>query len=162
MRRFDEFLARNRRMAEGFQPVEGEVAFDLVILTCVDPRTDPAHILDLHLGEAFVMRVVGGRVSGGVVDGLLAIDAITHRPMAVMVIHHTDCATAHFASTAPVWPAGLDGPVLAAKAVVDPWASVAADVELLRARLPDGSLVMGYVYDVETGLVEAGGEPVGG
>ncbi|MEX1286321.1 MAG: carbonic anhydrase [Acidimicrobiia bacterium] len=161
MRRFDEFLARNRRMAEGFAPVEGEVAFDLVILTWVDPRVDPAHILHVHLGEAFVMRVVGGRVTGSVVDGLLAIDAITHRPMAVMVIHHTDCATAHFAAAQPDWPLGLDGSVLAAKAVVDPWATVAADVDLLRVRLPEGSLVRGYVYDVETGLVGAG-EPADG
>ena len=95
----------------------------------------------------------GPRVTGSVIDGLLAIDALTHRPMAVMVIHHTDCATAHFAAAQPDWPLGLDGSVLAAKAVVDPWATVASDVGLLRVRLPEGSLVRGYVYDVETGLV---------
>ena len=51
---------------------------------------------------------------------------------------------------------GVDAPDLAGKHITDPWASVRADVALLKANpfLPSEFLVSGLVYDVETGLME--------
>ena len=39
----------------------------LQVLGCVDSRVDPAQVLGLDLGEAVVMRNVGGRVISGLV-----------------------------------------------------------------------------------------------
>ena len=50
---------------------------------------------------------------------------------------------------------GLDEASLAAEAVVDPVATVRADVERLlsSAKVPPQTSVSGHVYDLETGLV---------
>ena len=35
----------------------------LYIVTCIDPRVDPAQILGVRLGEAVVQRDIGGRIT---------------------------------------------------------------------------------------------------
>src|SRR5512135_1883514 len=45
---------------------EGAVVFPdlrLFVITCLDPRVDPAHFLGLDLSDAMVIRNVGGRVT---------------------------------------------------------------------------------------------------
>ena len=45
---------------------EGAVVFPrlgLFVITCLDPRVDPAHFLGLALGDAIVVRNFGGRVT---------------------------------------------------------------------------------------------------
>jgi hypothetical protein len=42
----------------------------LYIITCIDPRTDPADFLGLDFGEAIVGRTVGGRVTDAVIQDL--------------------------------------------------------------------------------------------
>jgi carbonic anhydrase len=37
----------------------------LFVVTCLDPRVDPAHFLGLFLGDAVVVRNVGGRTARG-------------------------------------------------------------------------------------------------
>ena len=64
MSALEELLARN---AERARPAGEELPAlprrRLVVLTCVDHRVDPAHVLGLELGDAVVVRNPGGRVT---------------------------------------------------------------------------------------------------
>jgi hypothetical protein len=80
-------------------------------------------------------------------------------PIEAAVVHHTGCGTGFLADAAfrSAFAArtGLDETELAAEAVVDPAATVLADVERLLSSpkpLPQIS-VSGHVYDLQTGLV---------
>src|ERR671935_198152 len=59
----EEALARNRAFAAAGRH-EGAVVFpnlQLFVITCLDPRVDPAHFLGLELSDAMVVRNAGGR-----------------------------------------------------------------------------------------------------
>ena len=94
-------LERNRAFAAagGHQ---GAVVFpnlSLFVITCLDPRVDPAHFLGLGLSDAMVLRNVGGRVTPEVINdvafiGQLAENVLPDGPLfEVAVIHHTQCGT---------------------------------------------------------------------
>src|SRR5215469_1494666 len=92
-------LEHNRVFAaEGGQ--EGAVVFPrfgLFVITCLDPRVDPAHFLGLSLGDAFVVRNMGGRVTPEVINNVAFTGQIAEnvlpdgRLFEVAVIHHTQC-----------------------------------------------------------------------
>ena len=48
----------------------------LFVVTCLDPRVDPAHFLGLSLGDAVVVRNVGGRVTPEVINDIAFIGQI--------------------------------------------------------------------------------------
>jgi carbonic anhydrase len=138
-----------------------------IIIGCADMRVDPAHVLGIKMGEAVVMRNIGGRITPGLLEqlGLLGrIGEVAEEipggggEFHIIVLHHTDCGITRLAGD----PAMLthyfqiqEGE-LKAKAVMDPRAAVAIDVALLRTvpGLPGEWLVSGLVYDVATGLIE--------
>ncbi|MGI0070690.1 MAG: beta-class carbonic anhydrase [Thermoplasmata archaeon] len=66
----------------------------MTILTCFDPRVDPAHFLSLPEGEAYICRNTGGRVTDDVLRVLYITQMVGSRR--VMVIHHTDCGLGQF------------------------------------------------------------------
>ena len=135
------------------------------LITCLDPRLDPAAIAGLGLGDAPVIRNAGGRVTDEVLNDVAFIGylATTMRPdgplFEVAVIHHTQCGTGFLADEAFragfAARSGLDEASLAAEAVTDPEATVRADVARLlgSAKVPSRLSVSGHVYDVETGLI---------
>jgi hypothetical protein len=68
-------LERNRAFAAagGHQ---GAVVFpnlSLFVITCLDPRVDPAYFLGLGLSDAMVVRNVGGRVTPEVINDVAFI-----------------------------------------------------------------------------------------
>jgi len=69
------------------------------IITCIDPRTEPAAFLGVDLGDAIVHRVVGGRVTPAVLRDVAYISYLhdAKAPAApwfeLAVIHHTDCGS---------------------------------------------------------------------
>ena len=71
----------------------------LYVITCIDPRTDPAEFLGLRFAEAIVARTIGGRVTGAVIQDLSYIGYLveTLAPdgpyFEAAVIHHTDCGS---------------------------------------------------------------------
>src|SRR5438874_6297418 len=97
----DAALERNRAFAAagGHQ---GAVVFPnlrLFVITCLDPRVDPAHFLGLELSEAIVVRNVGGRVTPEVINNVAFINQLAESFLPegplfeVAVIHHTQCET---------------------------------------------------------------------
>src|SRR5436305_15219076 len=94
-------LERNRAFAAAGGH-EGAVVLpqlDLFVITCLDPRVDPAHFLGLGLSDAIVVRNVGGRVTPEVINNVAFIaqfaeNVLPEGPLfEVAVIHHTQCGT---------------------------------------------------------------------
>jgi carbonic anhydrase len=148
---------------------EGAVVFPtlgLFVVTCCDPRVDPAYFLGLRLSDAVVVRNVGGRVTPQVINDVAYIGQIAESAMAdgplfeVMVIHHTQCGTGALADDSfrrrYAGRIGAEESTLRGYAVLDPAATVAHDVERLRSApsISPRVTVSGHVYDVVTGLVE--------
>jgi carbonic anhydrase len=135
-----------------------------IIISCVDPRVDPAHLFGLGPGEAIVIRNVGGRITPATLQTMGMLGRIAQGeggPPAgfhLVVLQHTHCGIAHLEGhpdmLASYFGIGQEG--LLAKEVTDPHAAVAVDVAALKAipALPGNWLVSGLVYDVTTGLVE--------
>ena len=163
----DTALGRNRAFAAA-GGYEGAVVFpnlQVFVITCLDPRTDPAHFLGLGLSDAMVVRNVGGRVTPEVINdvafiGQLAETLLPEGPLfEVAVIHHTQCGTGALADDTfrgrYAERIGVDESSLRDHAVLDPAATVTRDVGLLRAArsISPRVTVSGHVYDVVTGLV---------
>jgi carbonic anhydrase len=161
-------LERNRAFAAAGGH-EGAVVFPnlgLFVITCLDPRTDPAHFLGLALSDAMVVRNVGGRVTPEVINdvafiGQLAETALPDGPLfEVAVIHHTQCGTGALADDTfrhrYAQRIEADEATLIEHAVLDPADTVTRDVErvLSAPAIPPRVTVSGHVYDVVSGLVE--------
>jgi carbonic anhydrase len=135
------------------------------VITCIDPRVEPAAVLGVGLGEAIVLRSVGGRITPGVLQDVAWISHLHEEktPDAdwfdLAVIHHTDCGSGLFADDglrrAFVERGGYDDATIAGLAVLDPAETVRKDVELLRAfpQLSSRVKVSGHAYDLRTGLL---------
>jgi len=161
MTRMTPLLARNEQFARTYTPAAlGIPAAQLLVVTCLDHRVDPAIVLGLQLGEAPVIRNAGGRVTQAVIDDIafLAFLAFLAEQLfggqdaadtlfEVAVIHHTQCATGFLAAP------GLADAALAASVVADPHATVQADVERLLTSplLTPKVSVSGHVYAIATG-----------
>src|SRR2546423_15668162 len=95
----DMALARNRAFAaaEGHKDAIVFPTLRLFVITCLDPRVDPAHLLGLELSEAIVVRNVGGRVTPDVINDVAFIGqpAQSFLPQGPLLqvarIHHTPC-----------------------------------------------------------------------
>jgi carbonic anhydrase len=161
-------LERNRAFAAAGGH-EGAVIFPslrLYVITCLDPRVDPAHFFGLGLSEAVVVRNVGGRVTPEVINdvafiGQLAETMLPDGPLfEVAVIHHTQCGTGALADDGfrhrYAERIGADEASLLEHAVLDPVATVRRDVGRLRAAdaVSPRVSVSGHVYDVVTGLAQ--------
>jgi carbonic anhydrase len=168
MSSIDTVLERNRAFAAAGSH-EGAVVFPrlrLFVVTCLDPRVDPAHVLGLELSDAIVVRNVGGRVTREVINDVAFIGQIAENLLPagplfeVAVIHHTQCGAGALADDTfrrrYADRIGAEESGLREHAVLDPPASVRADVERLRsaAAISDRIIVSGHVYDVVSGLVQ--------
>jgi carbonic anhydrase len=167
--KIESALERNRAFtaAGGHQ---GAVVFPILglfVITCLDPRVDPAHFLGLGLSDAMVVRNVGGRVTPEVINDVAFISQLAETALPpdgplfeAAVIHHTQCGTGALADDTfrhrYAERIGVEQSTLRQHAVLDPAATVARDVERLRSAsaISPRVRVSGHVYDVVTGLVE--------
>ena len=174
MTKMTPLLQRNEQFARTYTPVAlGLPAAQVIIVTCLDHRVDPAAVLDLQLGDAPVIRNAGGRVTQAVIDDLAYLAFLAEQLsggqgaqdglVEVAVIHHTQCGTGLLADPGfrhqAAASTGLPEAALEASAVVDPHITVKTDVERLIAALPPTVSVSGHVYDVATGRVTTTLEP---
>ena len=170
MTRMTPLLERNEQFARDYTPSPlGPPTAQVVVVTCLDHRVDPAIVLGLKLGEAPVIRNAGGRVTQPVIEDLAYLAFLAEQLFAdqiapdrlfeVAVIHHTQCGTSllgdpgfrHQAAAAT----GQSEAALEAAAVVDPHVTVKTDVERLLASplISPKVSVSGHVYDIDTGRV---------
>jgi carbonic anhydrase len=170
MTRMTTLLDRNEQFARTYTPIAlAPPATQVIVVTCLDHRVDPALFLGLELGDAPVIRNAGGRVTQAVIDDLAYLAFLAEQLFGgqlnddglfeVAVVHHTECGTGFLADPGfrrqAAQATGLDEATLKAEAVADPHATVRADVDRLLAepRLSPKVSVSGHVYDIATGRV---------
>src|ERR1700753_133356 len=99
----DQLVERNEHFAAG---ADGSLDLPMmprlrtIVVTCPDPRVDPAVVLGLELGDAAVVRVAGGRVAPVVIQQLALLRAVgtveggsaaAVEGVEVVLMGHTDC-----------------------------------------------------------------------
>jgi carbonic anhydrase len=160
-------LENNEWLAHDFTPVPlGVPTAQVIVLTCLDHRLDPAKMLGLELGDAPVIRNAGGRVTESVINDIAYLGFLAGQVFGVegplfeiAVIHHTQCGTGFLADPSFLEQAtegtGVSRHALAASQVADPNVTVEEDVESLLASplFPRRACVSGHVYDVDTGRI---------
>ncbi|HUN32404.1 MAG TPA: carbonic anhydrase [Trebonia sp.] len=169
MSNFDELLRNNAGFARtGAKDRVPQIPFipnkQVYIITCIDPRVDPAQVFGLELGDAIVARNIGGRVTPAVIQDLAWISYLHEKKtpdaewFEVAVVHHTDCGSGFYADDDfrhGFAARGFDDAELARLPVLDPATTVPGDVEKI-VSAPQVSAevkVAGYAYDIKTGLL---------
>jgi carbonic anhydrase len=158
---FDDLLAANAAYAEHFDRggFDGVAHAGVAIVTCMDSRIEPLAMLGLEHGDAKIFRNPGGRVTPQALEALvlgvhlLGVDRI-------LVVPHTRCAMAS-ATEAELHErvaasAGMDAEWQPFHVVADQLAALAEDVNRVRSHplIADRAHVGGFIYDVDTGLME--------
>ncbi|CAN5597687.1 carbonic anhydrase [soil metagenome] len=138
---------------------------NIMVVGCVDPRVDPAHVLGLSNGEAAIIRNVGGRITPSTLRTMAMLgkvgqaNADTHVPGTwnLVILHHTDCGMTDLVPYPDLLAEYFEIPTsdLAAKSVADPDGSVRVDVETILDTIHGSDfLVSGLVYDVMTARLD--------
>lgn len=170
MTRMTPLLERNEQFARTYTPTPlGLPAAQVLVVTCLDHRVDPAIVLGLQLGDAPVIRNAGGRITQAVIEDITYLAFLAEQVFAgqldgdrlfeVAIIHHTQCGTSFLADPGfrkqAAAATGRSEATLEAEAVTDPHVTVKADVERLLAAplLSPKVSVSGHVYEIETGRV---------
>jgi len=159
-RRNEEFAAHRFQAGLSLMPT-----LKTMIVGCVDPRVDPAHVLGLEPGEAVVVRNLGGRITPATLQTIAMLGLIPRVEGAgpgsglnLVVLHHTDCGITRLARYPDLLADhfGIPTEHLDAKAIADPRAAVEVDIAALKATpsFPSDLVVSGLVYDVATGLLD--------
>ncbi|WP_422036931.1 carbonic anhydrase [Roseibium sp.] len=156
-------LTRNSRFADTFAAADLPVLPKLgtLILTCIDARVDPAHVLGLDLGDAVVLRNNGGRVTPAIIDEIATlafmVGKMTGNPAPefnVVLMQHTQCGAQNFAS--PDFQDALHSALgidVSQSAILDQETDLKRDIDRLRDApvIPGGLTVSALLYDVKTG-----------
>lgn len=158
---FDDLLAANRSFAADFDlgGFDGVAHAGVAIVTCMDSRIDPLHMLGLTFGDAKIFRNPGGHITSQALEALVLgvhLLGVTR----IMVIPHTRCAmtmnTEQELRDQISQSAGQDASWQQFHVVEDQVASLEEDVRMVQAHplIPDTVQVGGFLYDVDTGLIE--------
>lgn len=165
---FDELLSRSEafskeRFVAGLKMLPSRKT---IIVGCVDPRVDPADVFGIDLGEAVVIRNVGGRITPDTLEIIEILGVVVSsagqqigEDWNLVVLHHTNCGIVNCLHHAPDVLArnlGVGISDLDRMAIDDPYQAVALDVAALRAnpRFPQGIALSGLVYDVANGQIQ--------
>jgi len=139
MTTFDTLLERNQEFAAHHFPKDLPLMPTLraMIIGCVDPRVDPAHVFGLGPGEAIVIRNIGGRITPATLETMAMLGRIAQGEgglpageFHLIVLQHTQCGIAHLDQDPDLLASyfGTSREGLLAKAVTDPRAAVAVEV----------------------------------
>jgi carbonic anhydrase len=158
---FDDLLAANKEFADRFDHsgFDGVAHAGIAIVTCMDSRIMPLDMLGLGLGDAKIFRNPGGRVTAQALEALVLGVHLLHVER-ILIIPHTRCAmassTLHELRERVGESAGLDATWQPFNVVEDQLAALTDDVAQVRSHplIPDNILVGGFLYDVDTGLLD--------
>lgn len=158
---FDDLLAANREFARDFDlgGFDGIAHAGIAIVTCMDSRIDPLGMLGLKPGDAKILRNPGGRVDDLTLDALV-ISVHMLNVSRIMIAPHTRCAVASNPEAVLRErldnATGLDTSWLTLPVTDGQERALAHDVQRVKAHplIPDTVKVGGFIYDVDTGLLE--------
>lgn len=161
----NELFLRNRIFAATFDKADLPILPKLrtVLVTCVDARVDPAHVLGLELGEALVIRNNGGRVTRTVIEEIATLAALVdtltegREPgFHVILMQHTQCGAQRLANpnlqAKLLQELGID---VSEYAITDHENDLSTDIARLSAapEVPGTITVSTILYDITTGAV---------
>jgi carbonic anhydrase len=158
---FDDLMDANREFSGHFAlgGFDGVAHAGVAIVTCMDSRIDPLRMVGLQAGDAKIFRNPGGRVTNAALEAMvLAVHLLGVER--VLIIPHTRCAMA--SSTEQELrekigaSAGQDASWQQFHVVEDQLAALEEDVQKVRSHplIPDSVRVGGFLYDVDTGLLD--------
>ena len=157
---FDDLLEANRLYAQDHEGgFDGIARAGVLMVTCMDSRIDPLAMIGLQEGDAKILRNPGGRVTDQVLVAIV-LGVSLLQVKRVLVIEHTRCAMA--SSTEDQVKeriagfTGTDASWMSIGVIEDQQATVRADVHKVKSHplVPDSVEVGGFIYDVDTGLLE--------
>jgi carbonic anhydrase len=158
---FDDLLTANRQFAETFDlsGFDGVAHAGIAIVTCMDSRIDPLRMLGLSPGDAKIFRNPGGRVTPQALEALV-LGTHLLQVERILVIPHTRCAMAsaseHELQERIGQSSGQDASWQTFGVVADQHEALREDVAKVLAHplIPDTVRVAGFLYDVDSGLLE--------
>lgn len=158
---FDDLLDANRRFAEDFRysGFDGIARAGVAIVTCMDSRIAPLEMLGLQPGDAKIFRNPGGRVTDAALEAIVLASHLLN-VQRVLVVPHTRCAVASNTEAELAEKvsasAGTDASWHHFHVVEDQRRTLAADVQrvLSHPLVKEGTAVGGFLYDVDSGLLE--------
>ena len=158
---FDDLLAANRDYAASFDQAgfDGVARAGVAVVTCMDSRIEPLKMLGLTHGDAKIFRNPGGRVTPQALEALiLGVHLLGVRR--ILVVPHTRCAMAS-ASLEEIRrrvgeSSGQDVSWQTFGMIADQRATLLDDLHRVTSHplIPDSIQVGGFIYDVDTGLLE--------
>ena len=159
---FDDLLDANRRYQDSFSlaGLEPSARRGLAVITCMDSRIEPLAMLGLEPGDAKIFRNAGARVTEDVLRSLvlaihlLGVDRIC-------VVQHTECAMTKYSDAElralVTERAGADASIGSSPPSPISVGRSRGDFDRIRScpLMPDAVALGGFVYDVETGALDA-------
>lgn len=158
---FDDLLEANQRFADTFDlgGFDGVARAGVALVTCMDSRIDPLGMLGLKPGDAKIFRNPGGRVTPQALEALV-LGVHLLQVERILIAPHTRCAMASATREQlrdrVSESAGVDATWQTFGVVADQRAALEHDVRSVRSHplIPDTVPVGGFLYDVDTGLLE--------
>jgi carbonic anhydrase len=158
---FDDLLAANREFARDFSlsGFDGVAHAGVALVTCMDSRIDPLGMLGLKPGDAKIFRNPGGRVTEAALEALV-LGVHLLRVERILVVPHTRCAmtssTEEELQERIGAATGQDATWHAFHVISDQVGSLKRDVHKVRSHplIPESIAVGGFLYDVDTGLLD--------
>ena len=158
METFKDLLAANEEFVSHFKAHElgGEALKGLAIVTCMDSRIDPLHIVGMEAGDAKILRNAGARVTDDVLRTLILATHLLNVNR-ILVMPHTDCrmasATEDEMHALIQEKSGIDTRGVEIRTVKDQQAALITDIQRIESYplLKSGITVMGAIYDVKSG-----------
>ncbi|QBF46882.1 beta-class carbonic anhydrase [Janibacter limosus] len=158
---FADLLAANQTFSESFalSGFDGIARAGVAIVTCMDSRIDPLGMLGLKPGDAKTFRNPGGRITTAALEALV-LGVHLLEVERILVIPHTRCAMGSATEDefrAKVGAsAGQDASWQGFHVVHDQLDALRQDIAAVRTHplIADRAKVGGFVYDVDTGLLD--------
>jgi carbonic anhydrase len=158
---FDDLLAANRQYSEHFTLAgfDGVAHAGVAVVTCMDSRIDPLQMLGLQPGDAKIFRNPGGRVTRAAMEALV-LGVHLLGVQRVLIVPHTRCAMTKYTENELrreiTERSGIDASWQSFGVIANQLGMLAEDVRAVRAHplVPDTVDVGGFLYDVDTGLLE--------
>jgi carbonic anhydrase len=158
---FDDLIAANQEYASHFASggFDGIAHAGVALVTCMDSRIDPLRLVGLSPGDAKIFRNPGGRVTSAALEALV-LGVHLLNVQRILIVPHTKCAMTKY--TEPELRekiselAGQDASWQGFHVIADQRAALHQDVAAVRSHplIPDTVAVGGFIYDVDTGLLE--------
>lgn len=157
---FEDLLEANAAFAATFDlsGFDGVAQAGVAVVTCMDSRIAPLQMLGLTAGDAKIFRNPGGRVTDAALEALvLGVHLLGVRR--ILIIPHTRCAMASNSEEelrqAVGRSAGQDVSWQHFSVIEDQIAALRQDVAAVRGHplIPESVAVGGFLYDVDTGLI---------